>query len=51
MWSRLDRQLGSGTLGGEDITDLELEEIRQLKHPPATVRRVMELASASSAET
>merc|ERR1719277_2257415 len=26
----------------EDITDLELEEIRQLKHPPATVRRVME---------
>jgi len=25
-----------------DITDLELEEIRQLKHPPETVSRVME---------
>jgi len=27
----------------EDITDLELEEIRQLKHPPMVVRRVMEI--------
>jgi len=27
----------------EDITDLELEEIRQLKHPPLMVRRVMEI--------
>lgn len=26
----------------QDITDLELEEIRQLKHPPEPVRRVME---------
>jgi len=26
----------------DDITDLELEEIRQLKHPPGTVQRVME---------
>lgn len=26
----------------QDITDLELEEIRQLKHPPEPVRRIME---------